>query len=149
MANMDLVDEVMTFLKSNPEKHQQGVWLEHIDEIGDGHEPIAPETNFCGTTGCIAGWAVAFAKVHDPDVEIIWTDGGGSYVHLPGHTRCSGVGLAAQEILGLTNDQASYIFDGGRDMEEIEAAFDEIRLYPDWLPSDDLCVDEYGVDDLD
>lgn len=74
MSNVGALQQVVDYLRAHPDKHNQGEWV-------------------CGTTGCIAGWAVALANLTD-----ISTLG------------AVGIEEEARRLLGLTDREAYALF---------------------------------------
>lgn len=134
-GDMLKADRVMAFIDANPEKHDQDQWLRHIG--ANDHDPLDPATNYCGTTGCIAGWAVAF-ELDDLDAKPSWDNVGdrqyADCVVVDGSLKL--VEDVAQDILELSNAQAGYIFNSNRTLDEIREAFEAIRLDSFWSPGE-------------
>lgn len=81
----------------------------------------------CGTTGCVAGWAVALAH---PDA--VFT---GSVVTF-GDSAGSVPGIA-QDELELDYDQAEWLFSGDRTLDQVLWALENDD--PDWEPKNWRC----------
>lgn len=83
MSNVGALDQIRTFLRANPDLHDQSMWT-------------------CGTTACVAGWTVAFdqglAAGCNLDAEIDWAAARGS------------VERRAGEILGLSGAERDALF---------------------------------------
>jgi hypothetical protein len=93
--NRPLIERIITQLIDHPEQHDQLVW--------------GARKGDCGTSHCVAGWAVAFA----PEVELNWRSED-DFTSLWDVTMPDGRRLttadAAQEILGLDRPQAEKLF---------------------------------------
>lgn len=116
----DLVDtalatEVLALIRTRPALHDQRLWTHEdrfsvIDvlaeqgvselELPDVVSERVALLDRCGTTGCIAGWAVLLA---DPNVVITASGGLGLYE--------SRIGPRAANLLGLDVDNANALFD--------------------------------------
>ena len=124
MADNAAIDEVLGKIQAYPERHLQ----EHYfwpGELAAGSrwdvvsaDLNAPEENWCGTTGCIAGWAIAthWEQAHSLLGEDRWFD------------------QAGQAILGLTKDQADTIF-STMDNEAAIRMLKHVKDHPeaDWM----------------
>jgi hypothetical protein len=93
--NIELLQRVKKAILDNPEHFSMDYWYQYIDE--NGHVTlenytvgVAEGLTECGTKACIAGWAVFLGR----------DDSTGVY----------DIGLYAQNILDLTNDQARRLF---------------------------------------
>lgn len=88
--NVPLLDSVMKQITEFPELHDQGWFFTDTD---------------CGTACCFAGWACVLAG-YEPDMA--WGDNRGAGVNSPDGVK--GAWEVAQELLGLTDDQALVLF---------------------------------------
>ncbi len=82
----------------------------------------------CGTTGCVAGWTVA---LEHPEAYFTGVRRFG-IVGKTGKTEYADIYDEAQYVLGLTMDQASWLFHGGRTMYQVLWALENDD--PDWNP---------------
>lgn len=82
MANEARVAEVMATIEANPQHWHQRFYI---------------KTDDCGTTYCMAGWAGKLAGHTDAQLNNL-VDGGG-------------IDKVAMDFLGLTEEQADYLFD--------------------------------------
>ena len=98
--NEDLGHEILDQIKDDPESWQQMSWGVHIGSD-------------CGTVACVAGWAAHFTG---------WTSSDNRFMRnvVTKGDRQFSVRVVAQEELGLTDGQTLYLFDGVRDLEDIE-----------------------------
>lgn len=89
MTNVDELDQIRTFLRANPDLHDQHVWQ-------------------CGTTACVAGWTEALDRGCRPGAHV-------GYVSLltstpSGESAVKVLEARAQAILGLTDVEAVALF---------------------------------------
>jgi hypothetical protein len=94
--NVELAEKVLKQVTDHPETHDQAHWMTR---------GLA-----CGTTACLAGWALRFGR---PDAELLWQDGVGGKqivieVVVDGTTW--GADEAAAEVLGLDSEEADELF---------------------------------------
>lgn len=103
--NIELLTKVRDLVEKQPEKLNMENWAwcdVEWDFDGDGYKKVVD----CGTTACIAGWAVQLHGykflLHDGDqyaIECIARNG-----------RVMNIEYKAQELLGLTDDEANSLF---------------------------------------
>lgn len=106
--NIKLLNLTMDFIKTTPVKHDQSTW-------------VSP----CGSTMCFAGHAAVldgaqfneklFKEIGDWRID----------TETKKHTRSwesISVSSYARKALGLDWDEADYLFEGGRTVEELEEA---------------------------
>lgn len=105
--NAKLLRDVADKIEGDPHLYSQGTWGR-----------VTP----CGTAHCIAGWACELAGC-EPNDPTAWEDGWLS-VRKPGSTEFMPVGIAAEQLLGLSDIEALDLFDGG------------------WKPKDGMTVPE-------
>ena len=79
----------------------------------------------CGTTGCVAGWAIALEY---PDA--VFT---GSVFIRAGQPR-QAISFEAQHVLGLSEEQAGWLFYDERTLDQVLWALENDN--PDWEPED-------------
>lgn len=115
MPNIALLREVIEQIEKTPNLWDQSSWY-NLD-------------NECGTSYCVAGW-VAVKRGHEPpqinlyeDDDDIWEieKSPGEYVH---------VSEWSEYELGLSEDQADWLFSGNRTLEEIKATADHLEKNP-------------------
>lgn len=87
--NTDLMLQVRNAIRMEPERHNQDEW---------GSHPEADPSE-CGTTYCIAGWAVVLATGKS------LKEGCAKYDETPGFSD-----VVAAQLLGLDSDEANEIF---------------------------------------
>lgn len=86
--NTELMLQVADFIESHPEQHDQKNWF--VDKKGGLVKyPTTTEIpeDRCGTTACVAGWAVVLSGIRCT----YWWDGG-------------------RDVLGITQDEANFLF---------------------------------------
>jgi hypothetical protein len=110
------------------EEIRQGRWDQ--GSWSDGMR-LNPETELreptCGTTACVAGWAVIADRGQfvDSDAVIARSDDDpdevvDNWYHVKGKpVDTVSVKARARQLLGLTYDEAEYLFRGHRDEDEI------------------------------
>lgn len=110
--NEPLFRKVVEFLEANPKKWFQNNW---IRDLGDNGEVS------CGTTGCIAGWTVLlspevdFSKINETNL-VVMPNG-----------KAMPIKWAAQDLLGLTDDQAWAIFQYVRDGDDEPVTWSQMK----------------------
>lgn len=109
--NTEMFQKVYDQITQHPETHYQGTW-----ENGYG----GYDDDECGTTRCVAGWAVAFAKGWENEsilgrcgLGVMLPDGSGRHM--------SPVGAVAADILGLDLTEAYELFYDTNNAEAVEA----------------------------
>lgn len=90
--NIELLEKTMQYIKDHPHDHNQGEW-------------------WCGTTGCFFGWAVHLSGL---ELEKDWT------VITPGQWAGNFLPETAAELLGLTQDEAATLSNGGNTIAMLE-----------------------------
>jgi hypothetical protein len=96
--------------------------LDHILANPHLHDQMSFAQNTpCGTTHCIAGWAVELS----PDVDVQWCPGGGWILLHKGHQV--GLKRVAEKLLGLTAVDAHRLF-----LDEMDNQ-DALDLFRMWI----------------
>ena len=137
----ELLIAVRNVIRDNPERHDQGTWIGNV--WGDTKAPAAtyrkyamapvPETPadtenpVCGTTACVAGWAVILGETNH---RILQTWGLGTHIH-----------ERAMELLDLSDWQADYLFAGYLHRTDVLSYLDALI--------EDPYADRYDDDDDD
>jgi hypothetical protein len=116
--NLDLLERTMAHIEAHPEQHDQGSWI-----------------NACGTTFCFAGHAALLAGASKPLSENGF--GNGWFVDTVTSTSRAlssywdvdedGVREFARRSLGLSEDEADVLFNGGRDINELRAIVNALK----------------------
>lgn len=84
-VNQELFTKIRDQIEAYPDTHNQAVW----------------ESSYCNTTRCTAGWAIHFTHPNEKDI----------YTSLNLHyTRDGGFENTGKKLLGLTDDEAEYLF---------------------------------------
>lgn len=132
-TQVDRLRRELEFVTNHPERWDQGVWVRPPDEALTEAEPGVDWS--CGSTACLAGWTALHADYRPtvcgcllpPDVSPN-TPPHDLPVDLSAHA-------VARDLLGLTDRQASWLFDGNnnlRDLWEYASAFtDGAIVVPD------------------
>lgn len=129
MANHEMLDKTMDFIREHPEKLDMGVWV----RVDDGADE-------CGTTACFAGWT-AILNGAEPvfDSEYVLVDG---IVHTPRRV--------AAHILELNEREENALFFCNK--EDLEDTVNLIKRghYQDDHFCGDECADLLdSIDSLD
>lgn len=128
--NLEKAREVAFMIRKDEKHWDQGSWYGPPDSVADEDEWFVPVTDLlefrCGSTGCVAGWAVALS--HPGAVFHSWAD------VLQDGRLIGSVGDLARAGLGLTGDQALWLFSCSREKEEVLWALENED--PDWTPED-------------
>ena len=88
-------------------------------------EPADPGRPLCGTTACVAGWAVILAG--DPEISLQF-DGGA--FRAPGSFFPADIASYARQLMGLGEDQAEWLFDADRTTGQVLWALDALLADP-------------------
>src|SRR5437763_16587458 len=94
--NEKLIACVLEHIEKHPDEYDQNRWCWLKDEQQDGE--------YCGTTGCVAGWAVLLSTPVEG-----WKDMPSSRVNTIEMSRF--YRDKAASLLGLTYDEANRLFD--------------------------------------
>lgn len=154
-APRELLVLVRDIVEDHPERHNQGRWVGNVFEkiavmtvdelrqyaLADMPEsPAMPDRPVCGTTACVAGWAVIAGSAPgsvikrtewEYDTEVTFPDGTGKQVS-----------QYAQELLDLDSGQASWLFDEYRTREEVLFGLDALIGNPDYQFDDEFEEDD-------
>lgn len=101
--NVDLMLEVKNIIESNPDAHDQRTWGMQAS---------------CGTTHCIAGWAV-----HLAGGEFVWVDSerGTKVAEIATlNGELHDVDGLAQDLLGISDDEVPNLFYNWSEMDALE-----------------------------
>jgi hypothetical protein len=127
MPDFDKLYDVMDFIDQNPKLHDQAIWA---------------ATSSCGTTACFAGWTALRNGYHLDGRDNFRRDSDGVSVS-PSDV--------AEGILGLTYNQAAFMFWGTRTRAELRGYIDSLRRLepveepvekPESIDIDAMLVDE-------
>lgn len=125
MVNKGLLKNTLDLIKLKPAEHDQAQWV------------TTAENSTCGTTMCFAGHAAVLsgaAEIPDPKKHLIdnWYVGNdGKYLNYFDRQYMSSadatpVAKVAQRELGLTDEQADYLFGPDLDVEDLDDAVDDL-----------------------
>lgn len=62
--NIELAEQILNQIKSKPKTHYQGHWWDNdqnLDGNGDSRVNTVENVDECGSTACVAGWALLFS----------------------------------------------------------------------------------------
>ncbi|MET0426648.1 MAG: hypothetical protein ABW046_22465 [Actinoplanes sp.] len=107
MANIELLDKIITQIEEHPELWNQGVWA-------------APTE--CGTAYCVAGWAASMTLAGPLELH------GSMFIDADGVRHVWATYGA--DVLGITDSQADELFNGGNDLETIKEMRDALAANP-------------------
>lgn len=96
MRNLKLISDVLNNIKENPDHHWQAEWGVKTE---------------CGTTHCVAGWACEMSGHPLAWDGLCASDYTVSGLHVP---------VLAQELMGLTDDEANRLFFETNEQEAVE-----------------------------
>lgn len=133
MLNKELLKETLDIIKLKPSEYDQTSWVR------------VEEANVCGTAMCFAGHAAILAGAEAPDPKkhyvADWYVNNSDKAYLNWQQydaaewgTATSVARFAQAALGLDYDQADYIFDGDRTVDEIEHAVNTLIETGDYVP---------------
>lgn len=131
--NEKLIACVLRHLEQHPEEYEQNDWCSIHDLNQDG--------DYCGTKGCMAGWTVLLSTPVEQ-----WKGLPSSVTATYPGSGHSWYAKKAQELLGLTDNEAARLFKGAsgdphRDLQELKARLRVIR-YNRGLPMDGPAAEE-------
>ena len=125
MKNYARLHEELDFIKMHPLAHRQGSWVA-LATTAEKQDAVVAE---CGTTGCLAGWAV----IHEYDLKVISSNTRSKYTRYEYVNQLTGdifgmddVQMQAVKIFGLDYVEASLLFDSGNTLDEME------NIVKDW-----------------
>lgn len=108
--NVQLLTQVRDLIKTEPEKLDMASWglVKEIEGLEHG-DTVKVD---CGTTACIAGWAVQLAGDKFLVRGFNTSAGGGYFVSdsVAKNGRVCNIEDRAQKLLGLTEDEANELF---------------------------------------
>jgi hypothetical protein len=134
MPNIEQLRLVQKQINATPELHKQSQWCRiPVADIVVNPDATVTVPFDCGTAYCVAGWACELngfdpvVSVHEVYESMLWdsdsdiatpecTDGEKTYL----------IEHKAQELLGLTSDQASVLFDGSNTLEDCNRYIDAL-----------------------
>lgn len=126
-------DAVEEFINRHPEKHNQNRYL-----VVPGMKFKRPDSSFdCGTTACIAGWAIIFAGHSPTEADMEFQGVLPTEITVEGHEGRVTVHQLAQEVLGLDKFQADALFGGQNSRQDLKEIFQALR--DGWEGGDYYC----------
>ncbi|MER6853775.1 hypothetical protein AB0A81_38750 [Streptomyces flaveolus] len=115
MPNADLAARIRTHIAEYPEHHDQEAWLSGADVLHPEDDLNSPD--HCGTTLCVAGYAVHLTG------HTLLTGGA---VHVRGTDKWHTTEQVARDELGLSDDDATWLFDRRRTRAEVLRALSQL-----------------------
>lgn len=128
----ELALAVRKLIENHPENWQQAVWYgyeSHDLDVADIRRSM--ESGECGTIACVAGWAAILMSPEGTRLRenplasnldsVQYPNGGGASIR-----------NIAEAALGLTDDEADYLFEPQRTKEEVIAILTAIENGFDW-----------------
>lgn len=126
MANIELLQETLDYIKAHPSEWYQEYW--------------ASKAPMCGTKFCFAGHAIQLAQPKGIKAKFYWMDSAenvsdpsqpheglltANLVDVPDGTY--EVAELASRYLGLTDDEADYLFEGDNTIARLEEYIDVLK----------------------
>lgn len=133
MTDTARIDTLISTLLADRDHHRQTLFFSGMNNY---NQPIE---SLCGTTSCAGGWAIRLFGPQDKTLR--------QALEAAGHEM---FGAYAQELLGLTEEQADFIFYGTLDYSEQEeaviVALKHLKDHPDATPQElhDAVIDAGG-----
>lgn len=155
--NITLLEKVLNLIEEKPEKWEQASWVDSRELTpGQLADMQAGKYEMCGTTACVAGWALLLSGQYEPELSPT-----GKYV-ISIREKATGLSLEQMddgddadsiyerlgaELLGLDHDQAYRIFLGMRYDSQLPKTFtDQVRFYLGLPPKHGTVFGESEVD---
>ena len=125
MANIELLDKVLDYIKTHPQEWRQSSWYAILNPDGTLLDGDIVVDEPCGTAFCFAGHAAMMTGFPKPPTYngAIWTgvvDGREYFVD-----------TWAARVLDLTPDQADILFESRNTLEELETIVNAIKENPE------------------
>lgn len=117
--NKERLNEVITYLKENPETHHQATWT-NLPQGGRVKKENEVTIN-CGTTGCLAGHG---AFRYAPPYTIFYNE----TLQIP-NRDLTDYEVYGAEVFELSSSEVNYLFDADRTLEEIDAFVNDSEVY--------------------
>jgi hypothetical protein len=116
-----LIDRVVDVIEHNPNAHDQSYWAWRDMDYSLTAPPLSISLdNFpCGTTACVAGWALLLAGY------VLTFDEGSDAANFAENGRI--IPLLARELLRLEREQAEQLFGWTTDLASIRRVVNEIK----------------------
>ena len=125
MANIELLDKVLDYIKTHPQEWRQSSWYAILTPDGTLLTDDDMVDEPCGTAFCFAGHAAMMTGFPKPPSHNgdIWTgviDGREYFVD-----------SWAERVLDLTDDQADILFQSGNTLDDLETIVNAIKENPE------------------
>ena len=114
--NLPLLRKVLEHIDAHPEEWDQTLWgTNHafVNEYGQVTYDLQRDATACHTACCIAGWAIMIDGTYK-----VGFPAGGMVVE----DAMRDPGQVARELLGITRDEASILFNGGNSRKQVQLA---------------------------
>ena len=140
MANIELLERVLKTIEADPVHWKQHYWRSQMLEGGTRQYPfnmprlmreIVPGhtvlTVDCETAFCVAGWACELSgePTEWQDTSYLWPNEYDQEIHQKYGTVSAFD--RGRRVLGLTNEQASYLFEGDRSLYSIKSYIEVLK----------------------
>ena len=117
--NDRLADEIIGIITTTPERHNNSDWL----TVTSIYSPAEARAD-CRTTACVAGWAAILTAREEWRLDCVG-------LFAPDGRRVRRYYEFGRDALGITNDQAEWLFNAERAQEEILWGLKWLRDHPD------------------
>lgn len=140
MNGRETAQAVLDQILYKPETHNQGEWV--VSETQEIRE------DFCGTTGCVAGWTILLTDPTMLRFRSAFLGGGYEFSTIVQNDECADIEQVASELLEITPGEGEYLFDADRTNDEVYTALKEIiatgtlTVPPGWDDTDEDEDDE-------
>jgi hypothetical protein len=128
MPNIELLTQVRDLIKAQPEKLDMSTWATvNSDSVDLGNGTTAKVS--CGTTACIAGWAVQLAG-HKLLVNLDSRPYDGSFLinqSVAKNGRAVDIEESARKLLGLTEKEVGVLFYAPELLDRLIAGEDIVK----------------------
>lgn len=104
--NVRLLRRIQKHLRADPRRYNQRIWAKDI-RFYRRYAPL--EVPECGTRACIAGWAVLLSTKSKKEWWK-WVEKSCRMVINPEGNREFAIALKARKLLGLSEDEAFFLF---------------------------------------
>jgi hypothetical protein len=135
MNGRETAQAVLDQILYKPETHNQGEWV--VSETQEIRE------DFCGTTGCVAGWTILLTDFTMVKFQSAFLGGGYEFACVVQNGEYADIEQVASELLEITPGEGEYLFDANRTNDEVYTALKEIiatgtlTVSPGWDEDED------------
>jgi hypothetical protein len=117
--NIEMLNRVMDFIDANPGRHRQDIWVDTPAFSGGGIAELIADPNTCG---CFAGWSVLLHEDTSVNYETFFASAYGPLMHAG--QPLMHIAFTAQRILGLSDYDCHWLFNGLRTRAELRQRID-------------------------